>query len=371
MSGWVELACRPVICRAEYGAQLREEALGRLKLPADIWEAAATGDAGAVGAFLAADPELVNATGGPFGWPPLLYGCCSRLRRGHEAVRLLLGRGAAVNARCDWLTPLAGAVAIADDPELVRLLLAAGADPDDGESLYHACGLPHNETLRLLLAGGARVSGTNALNHKLDFADLAGLRLLLAHGADPNEGDSLSHAIRRGREADAVALLLAHGAVVEASHVALATRYGAVEVMALLPVDAGPPLSETDRFLGACARADAAAAGALAHLLPGLTPAERSLVADLAALGRLEAVRLMLDLGFAIETPGDWGGPPLHQAAYHGHLPLVALLLERDASPASRNGFGGDALGAARAGAIHCLQPGGDHAGVIERLERL
>ena len=48
---------------------------------ADIWVAAATGDAGAVREFLAADPDLANTRGSTRWWEPLLYLCDSRFLR--------------------------------------------------------------------------------------------------------------------------------------------------------------------------------------------------------------------------------------------------------------------------------------------------
>ena len=65
------------------------------------------------------------------------------------------------------------------------MLLAVGADPNDGESLYHA--LEHRACVRLLLDAGATVTGTNALYRVLDLDDVEMLKLLLDHGGDPNE----------------------------------------------------------------------------------------------------------------------------------------------------------------------------------------
>jgi ankyrin repeat protein len=48
--------------------------------------------------------------------------------------------------------------------------------------------------------------------------------------------------------------------------------------------------------------------------------------------GNTAAVRLMLDLGFPIESSGgDWGGTALHLAAYSGSANTVRLLLDRGA----------------------------------------
>ena len=66
---------------------------------------------------------------------------------------------------------------------MTALLLEAGANPDDDESVYHATETADHTCLRLLLAAGARVEGTNALAHALDTEDPAKVRLLLEHDA--------------------------------------------------------------------------------------------------------------------------------------------------------------------------------------------
>ena len=73
------------------------------------------------------------------------------------------------------------------DPELTLALLEAGANPDDGESLYHATEAESPECVRILLEHGAQTADTNALAHALDDERLEHVRLLLEHGADPNE----------------------------------------------------------------------------------------------------------------------------------------------------------------------------------------
>ena len=143
-----------------------------------------------------------NKPGGPRGWAPLLYVCHSCFASAALA-RELLERGADPNAffvnEHGRMSALYGAAGIAHDPELTRVLLEAGANPDDGESLYHATEAERTDCLRLLLEHGATISGTNALPHALDDERLEHVRLLLDAGADPNEGALLAHAVRRGR----------------------------------------------------------------------------------------------------------------------------------------------------------------------------
>src|SRR5690606_26906226 len=118
------------------------------------------------------------------------------------------------------LSALYGAAGQNHDPALTRLLLARGADPNDGESLYHS--LENPTCTRLLLEAGTRVTGTNAMYRALDLEDAEPLRLLLGHGGDANEratsaptsdwGTPLLWAIRRRRSPDHITALLAAGA---------------------------------------------------------------------------------------------------------------------------------------------------------------
>ena len=156
-----------------------------------------------------------NAPGGPRGWAPLLYVCHSCFPSAVLA-RELLARGADPNATFENeygpMSALYGAAGVAHDPELTRALLEAGANPDDGESLYHATESPSTACLALLLEHGASTSHTNALAHALDDERLDHVRLLFEAGADPNEHAHVAHAVRRGRGPAFVRLLAEHGA---------------------------------------------------------------------------------------------------------------------------------------------------------------
>jgi hypothetical protein len=61
------------------------------------------------------------------------------------------------------MSALYGAAGIKHDPALTRVLLEAGADPDDGESLYHAASAESPDCMRVLLEHGATVVGSNAV----------------------------------------------------------------------------------------------------------------------------------------------------------------------------------------------------------------
>ena len=188
--------------------------------------ACAVGDVVAVRAAIAADPAWVNAPHAGSGMPPLACASFSGMvalpayAPGIRAcVDLLLEAGADANVR--WIDPqfpddplsaLYGAAGRNHDVAITQRLLAAGADPNDHESLYHATEAADPAIVRLLLEAGARVAGCNALFRALDYERPETLRLLLAHGGDPNEagpsGCPLLHAIRRRRSDLEEAILL-------------------------------------------------------------------------------------------------------------------------------------------------------------------
>lgn len=122
----------------------------------DAWIACAAGDVETVRRRIEADPSWVNRTGGPLDLTPLVAATHSSLLRVvdytdrlHEVVDLLLEAGADSNRTVskrwaasadapgqEWqASALHGAAGVNYDPELTRRLLAAGADPNDGESL--------------------------------------------------------------------------------------------------------------------------------------------------------------------------------------------------------------------------------------------
>jgi ankyrin repeat protein len=340
--------------------------------------ACAAGEEAAAGAILARDPDAATRPDGPCRAQPLWTLCFSNLRLGERAAgearlriaRLLLERGADPSATAtkdsDFgpfaASALYGTIA-RNQPELTQLLLEAGADPNDGESLYHSTEHRDGRCLRLLLAHGARIPGSNALLHALDFADPAPAHLLLEAGADPNEagpcgGAALHHAARRARAPETLDLLLRHGAAIDVrdrdgrTPYAIARRLGnRAAAEHLLGRGASEALSEADRFAAACSAGDEREARALLARDPDLVERlggeELGLLVEAAGLDHREGVRLMLDLGFPVDTPGGvHPSTALNVAAYTAHVELVELLLARGADPEAVNHFGGTALGA-------------------------
>lgn len=133
-----------------------------------------------------------------------------------------------------------------DRPVMVRLLLAAGADPDrasgaDGAELP-LCGAAvwgRTEVMRALLAAGARPdleedAGVRALTWACRQGRAEAVELLLANGADPDrpgpgEEPPLVTAARRGSPSS-VRALLRHGAAAKEDALTEARRWLGVDV---------------------------------------------------------------------------------------------------------------------------------------------
>lgn len=379
---------------------------GAVALGDDPWLACAVGDAARLREAVAQDADWVHRPGGPLRLPPLIAVTHSSLARLpafadrlQACAALLLESGADANQRVGnrWppasldapdasqgLSALYGAAGQNHHAGMARLLLDAGADPNDGESLYHALG--SLECTRLLLEAGARVPGTNALCRVLDMDHLPALRLLLAHGADANEQlpggtEPLLWAIRRRRSLAHVQALVEAGANPAAgtadgtpAHVQ-ALRYGLPGVAAYLreAVGAGD-VPAAERFVAACAQGDEGQARALLAAQPGLvqalTEAQQRLLPELAAQPDCAAaVRLMVRLGWPIDAHGgDWDGTALHLAVFRGDAALTRFLLEHGADWRARHGFGDNACGALSWGSINTPEPGGDWAGCAQAL---
>src|SRR4051794_37778690 len=301
------------------------------------------GDARAVGAALAADATLLGHEVGDTGKRPLSCCCHSACLQPDSpraadvlaTIEVLLDRGSDPNEvfhnEYGAMSVLYGAAGVGHNPEATRLLLARGADPDDGESVYHAVEADDTTCLELLLDAGATVHHTNALGNAI--RNPVKVRILLERG-DLRPGDAeLDHALLYAMEDQVAELLIAHGATVEVrdrdglTPYSRAVRRGDPSLAALLARHGA--ITDADRmaaWLGAVQLGEPVgpAPGPFRHDDAELLPMMASSGAD-------ERVTRLLDAGVPIDAPGIDDGTALHYAGMWGRPSTVALLLRRGA----------------------------------------
>ncbi|MGB9464144.1 MAG: ankyrin repeat domain-containing protein [Candidatus Acidiferrum sp.] len=397
---FIEAACVPrdgshgsgTLERAEAILAAHPEVAG-----SDIYTAAILGDAATVRRFLALDARNATAKGGPRGWDALTHLCFSRYLRLDRArsdgfvaaARALLDAGASANTGWmephhepypSWESAIYGAAGIAQHPELTRLLLERGADPNDEETPYHVPETYENAVVKILVESGKLndVSLTTMLLRKTDWHDYDGIKWLLEQGADPNRATrwgrtAFHHAVLRDNGIDIIEVLLEHGAdptlVAERpdpryaagpgmSAVAMAARRGRGDLLELLERRGIPvELQGVERFVAACARNDAASVRAIEEqepeLVRELVAQGGKLLAEFAGVGNTDGVRQLLDLGVEVTAVTEYGDPyfdvaknstALHSAAWRARPATVKFLLERGAPVDALDGKGRTAL---------------------------
>jgi ankyrin repeat protein len=340
----------------------------------DIHIAAILGDDAAVRGFIARDPSSVKAKSAPFGGDALNYLGLSKYLRLEpsrtpafvRAATALLDAGADPNTGFwtagqfpEYETAMYGASGVAHNPEVTKLLLERGADPNDGEVVYHSPETGDNRCIELLVGTGKLTKpnlGMMAIR-KIDWHDADGLKYLLEHGA-PAEGDrhrgwrALHHALARGNGLPAIQLLLDHGAdpAQESDGISAfvrAARLGRRDVLAEFAKRGHMVKFEgADALIAACANGDASEAREIAVREPArlaaLLQMGGTLLARFAGNGNIAGVRILLDLGVSATAPfaeGDGyfgfapGTLPIYVAAKLYEPDVVKLLIERG-SPA-------------------------------------
>jgi ankyrin repeat protein len=259
---------------------------------------------------------------------------------------------------------------VANDLVEVRRLLDGGADPNDGESIYHAAEKNHRDVLDLLKAHGADFSGRHpgwrntplyflagfAHDKNGEAAWHKGMAYLLEQGADPNvtsyeiQETPLHKIAGSGGNAATARLLLDHGADASIRNAegktpyALAVRSGNTAVVELLSDRGGAtPLTSEDEFLGACMRGDEQDAREWLAREP--------------------------DLASVLGTEITFAGTPLHWAAWRGNVAAVRALLAVGAPVNLRDRqFGSSPLGWAAHGSGNCRLADEEYGEIVDRL---
>jgi len=322
----------------------------------NIYTAATVGDVTIVMELLSQNPKLAKLRGGPHNWEPLLYATYSRLNSeaaGHstlEVARILLDYGADANAGFLWdghyvFTGLTGAFGEGEggplhQPEhqycyqLARLLLEAGADPNDSQTLYNRMFTGGTRHLELLFEFGLGKGGDGVwfkrlgdrlgtpaemLQQQMGWAakynQLKRMKLLIDHGVNVNMADS-----RLKRTPYELAVLNGHKEIAE-----LLLQHGATRTL----------LSDVDAFAAACLTADEQRVRSLLSADPSLLDQLGTRRVELLQLAAerdsQDAIRLMARLGFDLNETSRT--TPLHNAAMSGHLGMVKLLIGLGADP--------------------------------------
>ncbi|WP_420123127.1 ankyrin repeat domain-containing protein [Nakamurella sp.] len=316
---------------------------------------AACGEAAELAERVAADPAAVHREDGPHRWPPLLYLSYARLDRGDPVatLRVLLAAGADPNSGFLWhglpspFTALTGVLGGGERDEpphpdaatLAELLLAAGADPNDNQAFYNRQFRPDDAHLPPLLRHGAGRPHPSPWRDRLGDAypspeEMVGehLRSAARHGFDRRVRILLEHGVDPNTRGY-------HPVLGDLTAYEVAVRFGHAAVAARLAAAGGRSdrIDDADRLVAAARAGDAATVAALrdrAGDLPRHRPQALRIAAespDIAALGRL------LDLGYPVDAAGPDRVTALHEAALRGDAAMCEWLLARGADRTIRD----------------------------------
>jgi ankyrin repeat protein len=290
----------------------------------DIHAAAALGMIERVKEWLARDPSLVHAPGGD-GQRPLHFASTK------EIVGLLLEHGAEIDARDTDHRSTAAQYKV-KDAELCRYLIQCGAAVD----IFMAAALGDRELVEQVL------------------------------DVDP---ESITARIGEpGYEP------------VPPGHIYQWKLDGGPSVLMVAAKDGGPEIYEflrtrsplKERFLAACQLGDEHnASKALVvnpNLLLELAAADRAQIVQAAFSHNLPALKVMLSLGFDVNTRGGEGFTPVSRAALRGDVEIVRMLIQHRADLEVRNDYGGTALESCQWGSLNFRDRQGDYPACAEAL---
>ena len=365
-----------------------------------IHTACASGDVDAVSRILEADPGAATTKGGPRNWPPILYvtwSCFLSCRTGEmvRILKLLLAHGADPDSHwvndSDWKeSALYGCVENNCVPA-AQVLVDAGANPNDNESLYHACEKFNLELLETVAENGLDPEAVSyCIKHAMDMNWTEAILWFMDQGADPNaihpsdHETSLHWAVKRNCGLEVIEALLDAGADPNArtstgkstalgiagwTPLDFALRLGRRDVARRLEGRGAvpSPMSEYDRFVVACANNDLEVVEALKDRhLPDLNDDDKTLISHVAQMDNWAAMRLMAELGWPIDAKGWMDATPLYWALCKGQPDGLAFLLRRGASTEPIGGYFQSPIHTA----VYCQwnQDKGDYPAVLEIL---
>lgn len=352
-------------------------------------------DVRSVWAMLSEDPTRATTPIGP--WSPLIHLCKSRMfqvwpDKAADAAAIadmLVANGADLNAPSletgSPLSPLYWALGHAGNLELAGWLLENGADPNDGESLYHATELGHADGVKLLLANGCDPIGTNALPRAMDFDSAEMVALLLNGGADPNEGSDawtqgtgiergvpvLHQAARRMNSGPVLDLLLDNGAEPAAtwkghSAYAFAAVFGNAELVARIEKRGlQTPLTPIEQMLATAAKGEVPEGYIDTAKLP---EAYRDILREILHLpGKLPHMKALVAIGMEWDRPDAEGVTPVQAAGWCGLPDVMGYFLKLSPNLGHVNSYGGTLFSTILHGADNNpLRGDGDYLGCLK-----
>lgn len=329
-------------------------------------------DVRAVAELLSRDATLAKTPAGPV--LPMVHLCRSKMftawpDKSTDAVAIadmLLAHGADVNAGSfdgdHPLSPLYWALGHSGNMALAEWVLDNGANPNDGESLYHATELGHVDGVRLLMRHGADPVGTNALLRAMDFDNAGMVEILLDGGASPNEGtkswinwiggeakiSALHHAARRMNSRAVLDLLLDHGAdpaVTWNGHSAYAFSkvFGNAELVTQIEARGDvPELSDVEKMMATAATGEVPDGYLDTAKLPD---AYRNILREILHLpNKLPHLKALVAIGLEWDRPDAEGITPVQAAGWVGLPDVLAYFLKLGPDLSHKNAYGGTLL---------------------------
>jgi ankyrin repeat protein len=253
----------------------------------DVHAAARLGLVGKLGELIPANPALVQARGGD-GQTPLHFACTV------EIAQYLLEHGADIDARDVDHESTPAQYMVRDRQEIARYLVRRGCKTD------------------LLMASA--LGDIDLVRQHLDTVPSC-IRMSVSEQWFPKQNPRSGGTIyiwTLGQN--------------KTAHT-IAREFGHQDIFGLLMERSSQEL----KLAQTCELGDEAAAKALLGSQPNLIGAlsnnDRRKLADAAQNNNMEAVRLMLSIGWPVDVRGQHGGTPLHWAAFHGNAEMTQAVL--------------------------------------------
>lgn len=310
-----------------------------------FYAALVANNARAVSEYLTLDQTLATSSGGPFGWPALLYVMYSRIGEPDEhqhslsIVKQLLSYGACPNSHvildgtCRF-TALTGAMGEGEQgvnqpphqyaDQLAALLLDAGASTNEGQGLYNTMFTDSaDKWLALLINNGLNANAPLNWIDDNDDDQVTTLDFQLACAVDSNRHERVNLLLGAGAKPNTVSIY--NGRAIHTN--ALLAGYAAI---AQLLEDKGAVVQKLDikdQFALACVREDNDIISTLLQGHPELKD-DGTLLHAAAEHASMHVVKSLVSDGFDINMPSKHGRTLLHHFALRDDIAQIRELIE-------------------------------------------